>query len=286
VYPVGQRRLAACTARAAAEQGLGLAIRYRVDGLTSTGGRSLAGALAQEVDALSATPSEADLIVDLAYLHPDFTIGPDDVTRLLDPLLAVGPWRSIVLAASSVPATLSDEVRDGQFAGIARREWALWPALRQRYPGLRFGDYGIQNPIPPDPINTQHMRASIRYTSSDWMYVVRGEGPLRLMSAAEQVAQYRHLAQLVFLHPAFTECCAGDRAIVECADGRWEVRAQNVWRYVSTVHHLSTVAIDFVALASRPPAIDNRAPAPARGRLLPGRAARGRRVATPAKPRT
>ncbi len=207
VYPVGQPALADLAARAATEQGLGLAIRHRVDGLTAIGGRSLADALAREFEALKTPPAVTDLIVDLAYLHPDFTVEADDVTRLLDPFLAVGPWRSVVLAASSVPQTLADEVHDGQFKGILRREWALWRSLRRTYSSLRFGDYGIQNPIPPDPVNTQHMRASIRYTSGDWMYVVRGEGPVRRMRAEEQAAQYRHLAELLFLHSAFTECC-------------------------------------------------------------------------------
>lgn len=252
VYPVGQRPLVELVTRTSTAQRLGLAIRLRVDGLAGMGSRSIADRLAAELETLATPAATTDLVIDLAYLHPDFTIEADDVRRIIDPLLAIGPWRSLVIAASSVPATLADEVRDGQFKGILRREWGLWRSLRREYPAIRFGDYGIQSPVPPDPINTQYMRASIRYTSADWMYVARGDGPLRQMRPDEQAAQYQHLAELVFLHPAFTECCAGDRAIVDCSDGRWIVRAQQAWRAISTLHHLTTVSADLKALVARP----------------------------------
>jgi hypothetical protein len=254
VYPIGMSAVAGQVARAAADQGLGLAIRYRIVDAAATGGRSLADVLRSEADMLGGSAESMDLIIDLGYLHPDFSLDADQIVRVLHQLMAVATWRTVTFAGSSVPPSLSDEVPDGQFKGILRREWALWRSLFRAYPGLRYGDYAIQNPIPPDPVNTQFMRASIRYTSGDWMLAVRGDRALRQMRPEEQAAEYQHLAELLFLHPDFKECCAGDRFIVDCSDRRVEVRTQQAWRYVGTLHHLTTVVAQLSALTALPAA--------------------------------
>ncbi len=115
------------------------------------------------------------------------------------------------------PRTLSAAVGDGQLGGILRTEWRLWQEMRAARPWLRFGDYGVQNPVPPHPGHAPLMRASIRYTAGDYMLAARGEGPVLKMSREAKEAEYRELAQRVFEHPSFAPCCSGDQFIADCA---------------------------------------------------------------------
>jgi hypothetical protein len=247
VYLVGRTDTATIVAEFARHQSLGLAVRFRVADLIARGSRQLADLLAVEITALDQIPGSMDLVVDLGYMSPDAELSASDLAPLLERLQNTTPWRSIVVAATSVPPSVAPFVNEGSLNGIRRQEWALWNGLRRLgFASLRFGDYGIQNSIPPDPMNAPRMVASIRYTAGDWMFVARGEGSVRHMSAPEQVAEYRELARRMFLHPPFIgrDCCAGDRFIEDCADGLNEVRTQRVWRGWGTLHHIVVVSID------------------------------------------
>jgi hypothetical protein len=253
VYPVGVPSVAPAVARAADDQRLGAALRVAVDGLVVPSGRALADVVADEAEGLGLAPADVDLVVDLGYLDTNFDTDAASAGRILDPLAALARWRSVVLAGGSVPGTLSTAVRDGQFGGIPRLEWRLWLEMRETRPLLRFGDYGVQNPVPPDPGHASLMRASIRYTTGDFVLAVRGVGPVLKMSREAKEAEYRELARRVFEHPSFAHCCSSDQFIAECADGRVAVLAQQKWRGISTLHHLSVVARQVDAVLSPAP---------------------------------
>jgi hypothetical protein len=253
VYPLGVPAVAAAVARAAADQRLGAALRVAVDGLILPSGRALPEVVVDGLERLGLDPDEVDLVVDLGYLDPNFDLDAASAGRILDPLAAIARWRSVVLAAGSVPGTLSAIVGDGQFGGIRRLEWGLWHDLRANRPWLRFGDYGVQNPVPPDPGRAPLMRASIRYTADDFVLAVRGVGPVLKMPRADKETEYRRLARLVAEHPSFAHCCSADQFILDCAEGREAVRAQQIWRRVSTLHHLSVVARQIQSVVLPPP---------------------------------
>jgi hypothetical protein len=246
VYTIGRSDTAAVVAGVAHAQGRGLAVRVRLNTLTYTGARRLVDGMLAEFEDLGIAPTSADLMVDLGYLDRDADIDAADLDPLFAELERAAPWRTVTLAATTVPASFADVVRDGELGGVPRREWNLWKGLRALgHESLRYSDYAIQNCVPPDPMNAKNMRASIRYGVPDWLFVARGVGPVQSLPREEKAAQYQDLAVKLMLHPPFVgrACCDGDRFIEECADGLRQVRAQQVWREIGTLHHLHMITL-------------------------------------------
>ncbi len=246
VHTIGRTDLAAIAARVAHEERRGLALRVRLGNLTYAGARRLVDGVLAEFEALDIAPTSTDLMVDLGYLDRDAEVDAAGLNPLFLELERAARWRTVTVAATTVPASFADVVGDGELGGVPRREWGIWKGLRALgHEGLRYSDYAIQNCIPPDPMHTTNMRASIRYGVSDWLFIVRGVGPIQPLALEEKAAQYRELAERLMLHPPFVgrACCDGDRFIEECADGLRPVRAQRVWREIGTLHHLHMITI-------------------------------------------
>lgn len=225
---------------AALEDGHGVALRYRMRTFVPPVGMSLTKYVAAELRAIDGDASDADLLVDLEYLDPDDDLDPEGIAASLREMLAVGPWRSIVLLGTSIPAMMS-AIDEGSVGSLSRREWELWSQLQQcdlpRIP--TFGDYAIQNPRPPHTGGGPGMRANIRYTANGDTLVARGQGPFH----EEGKAQYRRLCQQIVARGEFagSDYSWGDRVIDDCARGVMAPGAQNVWRGAGTSHHLQTV---------------------------------------------
>lgn len=223
---------------AAEQDQRGVALRYRI--------RGIALPLAQQPEYLCRTLAatgtsvqDADLLIDLDYIDPDVEIQPEDLAAAVASATAVGGWRSVVLLGTSMPSMLSC-VQEGTVGVLPRREWEIWGALSgrglQRLPS--FGDYAIQHSRPPDG-GGPGMRASIRYTSDAVTLVARGEGSVLQEGREQYVGLCRQLVAL----DAFAggNYSWGDSIIEDCANGRIEPGAQNMWRGAGTSHHLQFV---------------------------------------------
>lgn len=246
VYTVGRTDVAAVSGRVAATEARGLAFRVRLSGLTYAGGRRLVDGVVAEFERIGVAATSTDLMVDLGYIDRDTVVEAADLHPLLLDLEVAAPWRTVTIAATTVPSSFAGVVEDGELDGVARREWPLWKGLRALgHEGIRYSDYAIQNCVPPDLVNNKYMRASIRYSTPDWLFVARGVGPVGPLSPDEKAAEYRDLAIKMMLHPPFVgrACCSGDLFIEECADGLREVRAQHVWRGIGTLHHVHMIAL-------------------------------------------
>jgi hypothetical protein len=262
VYTIGQPDTRLVIRNVSASVPLGVAVRFRPLGLAAVGSRSVTTVAADELGSLGIALDKADLILDLGYLDPDSTVAETGISTLLEELTRLGGWRSVTIAATSVPESVSEFVNEGSINAIRRQEWFLWQRLvTQGWPDLRFGDYGIQNCLPPDPGSAPRMVASVRYTTEGHMYVSRGRGEVQRMSPTQKDQEYRDLAQRLFLHPPFLgrECCLGERFIEDCADGRKNVRSQQVWRGWGTLHHVVLTARQVVAARPVRRIVDGRA---------------------------
>lgn len=235
-------------ADAALQDGHGVALRYRMRDYGPPEGSGLAPYLAGELAALDREPKDADLILDLGYIDPDDELDPDGIAAALRQMLAVGPWRSVVLLGTSIPTMMSC-VDEGSVGSLPRKEWELWSQLQDceldRMPA--FGDYVIQNPHPPHDGGGPGMRANIRYTSNGETLVARGRGPFY----EEGNEQYRGLCEQLVARTEFAgrNFTWGDEVIEDCAAGAVEPGGQRVWRGAGTSHHLRVVSEQ---LASQP----------------------------------
>jgi hypothetical protein len=221
------------------EDGHGVGIRYRLRTVVPPAGATVEHYLCALLESLNTPVSDADLIVDLHYIDGDVELDCGDVARALSRMLAVGPWRSVVLLGTSMPSSLGD-VKEGTLGSLPRREWQLWSELREK--GLprmpAYGDYAIQNPRPPNG-GGPGMRANIRYTADSGTLIARGHGPV----IQEGSEQYRALCEQLVGCAEFSgsDYTWGDGIIDKCAAGTIAPGAQDMWRGAGTSHHLRFV---------------------------------------------
>ncbi|MBA3687618.1 MAG: hypothetical protein H0W81_02090 [Chloroflexi bacterium] len=265
VYPFGRPDLADIVRRFASDD-LGAALLVRADAALAYGSRQLADDLRVEVATLGVDPERLDLMLDLGYIPPGMD-EPSSVVRLALQAVSAARWRTVILAGTSVPDSLAEEIADDSLNAIARREVALFDKVQAHLAvRLRFADYAAQHPVPPPPGAVPKMRPSIRYTAGEFMYVSRGR-PMDELDHDEVPVHYRALAERLRMHPPFvgSACCWGDRFIEELADGARLSRSQYWMRAVATCHHLAVVA-------------EERSTGAARARVAPLRRARAARV--------
>ncbi len=205
-------------ADAALEHGNGVGLRYRIRTVLPPAGKTHREVLSAQLDDLGAAVTDADLLVDLAFLDEDDEVHPHDIADALREMCAVGEWRCLVVIGTSIPKMLSC-VKEGSVGSIPRREWDLWSGLAKcdlpRMPA--FGDYAIQNPDPPaEDIAGNTMRANIRYTAATETIVARGRGPV----SQEGNEQYQDLCDQLVKQSEFSGAAYswGDTVIDECAN--------------------------------------------------------------------
>jgi len=243
VYPFHRRDLAEVTV-AFTSDSLGAVVLVRKGDAISWGTSRLDLELREEVRSLSVEPARLDVIIDLGYISADAN-DADSVVWLVRQVANAAPWRSLVLAGTSIPDSLSAEIPDDSLNAIERRERGLFDAVQARVDlPLRYGDYAVQHPVPPASGPVPKMRASIRYTAGDFTFVSRGGQPIGEMLRDQVPAEYQRLATRLLRHPTFDHsgCCWGDRFIEELASGARIARRQHMMRAVATCHHLAVVA--------------------------------------------
>ena len=223
-------------AEAAARNGHGAALRHRILDVALEEGTTHREYLEALLVTLGLGIDAADLLVDLGYIDPDVEL---DVAPTLHELEEMGPWRSIVLLGTSIPAMMGC-IAEGTVGSLERREWELWCRLSQA--GLKrlpaFGDYAVQHPRPPHD-GGPGMRANIRYTANGSTLVARGHGAL----VQEGNEQYRDLCEQLVGRREFAgaDYSWGDAVISDCAEGVLTPGGQSVWRGVGTSHHIRVV---------------------------------------------
>jgi hypothetical protein len=230
----------------AACDGRGVALRVPLLGTVFADGRSTETLVKEALTAVEVETSGADLLMDIRYISEDTEIDVEYLAPMIDELVAIGSWRSIVLLGTTMPRSLGGGIVEAGTVGrLPRQEWLLWSALRRsqvsRLP--TYGDYAVQHPDPPlDVADGQlplGMRASIRYTHDTVTVIPRAKAP-RYEEGREQ---YRQLCRVLVAQPEFLgrEYTWGDQQIVDCAEDVCEPGWENHWRGAGTSHHLRFV---------------------------------------------
>lgn len=259
VYPYGRPDLAS-TVGSFLSDVLGAAFLLRNEAAVNWGGGRLRDQLRDEVRSLGVEPGRLDVVVDLGYLA-DGADDPASAIWLVREVAAAVPWRTLILAGTSIPDSVAREIPDDSLNGIERRENALFAAVQAAVnEPLRFADYGIQHPVPPTPNPVPQMRASIRYTAGPFTYVSRGGRPLGEIPSDDRPSEYQEVAARLRVHPQFAAgaCCWADQFIEELADGRRVARGQHSMRAVATCHHLTVVAAERSGSPQAPRAVARR----------------------------
>ncbi|WP_440089424.1 beta family protein [Streptosporangium sp. LJ11] len=131
--------------------------------------------LLEQLDALGLPVERADVVLDCGFIQDV----RDTVARLSGPVrhLQDHPWCSVTIAAGSFPAPdfFANTPRQ-RVMSIPRLEAELWTHICQRWPGIHYGDYGVDHPGPP----SEGLRPdpNLRYTVAEkWRFYRQPKDP-------------------------------------------------------------------------------------------------------------
>ncbi len=232
----------------------GAALRHRFAGVSY--GETIESLLRRRVDELRASPQQIDLFLDLEYLDPDSDPSASWLSGRLEKIAEIGTWRSIVLVGTSIPSSFGNGlVPERTTKELPRREWLLWKDVAAASIPLAYGDYAVQNPVPPEKPPPIGPWATIRYTLADNLLVARGRDTRRYGPE-----QYKELSSWISSHHGFRGAAFsyGDAEIarwgssdnpdvvmvegeIDELDETDESTGNSYWRGVGTSHHMEAV---------------------------------------------
>lgn len=194
------------------------------------------------LSAAGTDPALIDLVLDLGAISP---ISPSRAERRTVAGLQMLPrrdeWRSVALAASSFPKMVP---RMGKHPWIVlpRSEWKIWRAVvagagEGRIPD--YGDYGASHPVQQDfDPKKATIPVALRYTTED-KFLVRKAGARKKVGDEA----FRSIARWIVEREEYggAELSWGDEWLAQCAAGAGMPGTPEVWRKVSTSHHLALI---------------------------------------------
>jgi hypothetical protein len=221
----------------------GVCLRLLRDDLAA--GFTLSSTLSDVLSQLNLERDQTDLLLDFRKIDAD---GAADVAatvaKAINSLAGIADWRSLIFSASSMPQSLTEDVKTGTVGEIERVEYRVWTDLvarRLRRTPL-FGDYGVVHPeltyIDPKMVNAS---AAIKYTLSDRWLIVRGRSLRQSPQGFDQFyGLSRSLAKMKeFMGSGYSW---GDEEIQKRADRKGTTGNLTTWVAVATNHHLTFVA--------------------------------------------
>jgi len=203
---------------------------------------SLTARLQALVITLNVSRDKVDLIFDLGAITPTEADELRAITRMLiEEVPCLDEWRTIAVAASAMPKSVTLDMDRFSVKRIPRAERTLWAAIADQ-PDLpripEFSDYGVTHPdyFDEDPRKVP-FTGKIRYTGEDTWVIVKGH---KLEGGYDQ---FHRLAQMLTEQPEFcsSDFSWGDDRIAKCAALEIKHGNQTTWVANSTNHHLRFV---------------------------------------------
>jgi len=190
----------------------------------------------------SLTPESVDLVIDFGEIARNQSSTISMAAKAgLKALPHLKSWRSVTLAAGSMPPDLSS-VDSGSVDKLPRIEWQLWNEVQKSIDReIQFGDYTVQHPeiLTLDmKLISKTMVAKIKYTTAkDWL-AIKGKSLYKY-----KYAQFHELAKILVNHEDFCgrEFSWGDAYISECAEKTVGTGSLQTWVTVSVNHHITYV---------------------------------------------
>lgn len=237
------QRYQSAVTRVIGQAGSGVCIRLTSEQLDSATFRSdLSGLMAS----CRVQPGTVDLVIDRRAVN--------DLSRPIGELLrrlpTVSEWRTLTVAGGSFPRDLSG-FAVGQHRH-PRLEWRMWTREVLDAEGVErrvtFADYTTQHAVFAEPPRQANFSASIRYTSTDYWVVMRGEGVFNDDSAG--FAQWPANASLLcerqeFCGPRFS---AGDSYIASHTVLGASTGNAESWLRAGVNHHITFVVRQIASL--------------------------------------
>ena len=220
----------------------GRGVCIRVDRQECTVPTSLAARLQSLIMTVNVRRDQVDLILDLGAICPAQVGELQTIaSSLISDLSYVSDWRTIAVAATAMPKSVTRDMEKFSIKRIDRAERTLWGAIANDHDLPRipnFSDYGVTHPDYADvDWREVSLGGKIRYTAEDTSVIVKER---KLENGGEQ---FHELARMLTQEPEFCQSgySWGDERIAKCT--AFEIGPGNLTKWVAftTNHHLRFV---------------------------------------------
>jgi hypothetical protein len=202
------------------------------------------------------THKEIDIILDIGAADSMVSEGIGEVTNaFLRTVPDLTKWRSLIVSACAFPKSLG--IIKGNSAGTVERSgWVSWCenlfANRKTLSRLpTFSDFGIQHPSGVEGVDFTMMQgsAAIRYAlSRDWL-LIKGSGTKKKKSTLQYPILASQLTKGIYRsYFKGPQHCLGCLGALACANGAPRFGSTGKWRYLGTVHHITTALEELASL--------------------------------------
>jgi len=221
----------------------GLCLRLQKEDMVPTG--KAESGIANLLETINVKTNQVHLLLDFRSC-PDLDLkkNADIASKVINSLPSISRYQSLIIAGSSIPASVSEIVKNNSTILLKRTEWELWLAIRgmkniKRVP--KYADYGVSHPDGPPEIDfrimIKNVNGKIRYTLNKTYLIARGE------KLGGNYKQYHDLARRIVNHTNFSNSSFswGDKYIVDCARNVVGHGNLETWIRVDANHHITFV---------------------------------------------
>jgi hypothetical protein len=168
-------------------------------------------------------------------------------TAFLSEVPMIDQWRAVIVSACGFPLSMKAVGRNSDLLQ-ERYDWLAWREglYQSRNPHIRlpiYSDCAIQHTKGVEGFDPVLMKASsaIRYTSTDNWLLIKGVST-RMTNPSQQFPELARKLVYGQLNSHFygERHCAGCAAIKASADGAPKIGSLLAWRYIGTIHHITT----------------------------------------------
>lgn len=190
------------------------------------------------VSGLGIKPSDCIVLVDFTDADLSLSEAPDVVIRTLDDLCQLGAWGGLVVQGSSYP--IKYPVGENESCTIPRHEFKLWEKIHDDVQNLSspviFGDFAADHSQMNFPKSKGGGKpfTSLRYTSRDTWFVIRGDQKGRVADEIIKIAT--KICELKYFSGA--EFSPADKWIKTAASGGGSTGNPSQWRQHNTTRHI------------------------------------------------
>ncbi|HEX8682142.1 MAG TPA: beta family protein [Ardenticatenaceae bacterium] len=186
--------------------------------------------------------SQIDLVIDYQLIDKEVP----NIAKIMKRIPQLQQWRTVTFICGTFLKYVSALEKNEQHT-LPRTEWLAWREQIVAMPqGLRkpsYGDYTVQYPL-YEPVRSgpPHISASIRYASTDYWVIMRGEDIFNPDGPGHQ--GYIGNAMLLIEREEFCgeDCCYGCAYIQRMAAQAEETGNPGTWILAGISHHLTTTA--------------------------------------------
>lgn len=200
---------------------------------------------------LTIEPEHADLLIDLGAEDGNDADVPSLMT-ICKVVPNVAQWRNFILAGGAFPVDLSQLQKNRIHRTVRRVDWIFWrdqtlgASQGERLP--TYSDYTVQHARYQERKEQSNYSASIRYTSSEYWVIMRGEGVLN--EDGPGAAQWPANAQLLCEQPEYClgSFSYGDKYIKEMSLQTERTGTATTWLQAGINHHMTFVVRELASL--------------------------------------